>query len=79
MNGPSSGTLLIHRRLRPAAARVSAGASSMLRLSRGAEARLPSAPALTDWVERASAMMDLTPLGDEPPAASRVGARGART
>lgn len=51
MNGLSSGNLITPRRLRPAAARMSSGASSLLRLARGGgDARLPSAPALTGWV-----------------------------
>ncbi|MBN8509103.1 MAG: hypothetical protein J0L57_10870, partial [Burkholderiales bacterium] len=75
MHHLSSGTPSTTKRLRPAAARVSAGASSMLRLSRGVEPRLPTAPALSDWVERVSGMMDLTPLADERPAG--VGPRSA--
>ncbi|MBS0594126.1 MAG: hypothetical protein JSR84_11720 [Proteobacteria bacterium] len=79
MNGLSSGNLITPRRLRPAAARMSSGASSLLRLARGGgDARLPSAPALTGWVERVSGMMDLTPLGDEPAAAVRAGSPGGR-
>jgi hypothetical protein len=73
MHHLSSGTPSTTKRLRPAAARLSAGASSMLRLSRGVESRLPTAPALSDWVERVSGLMDLTPLADDWPA--RTGAR----
>jgi hypothetical protein len=53
----------------------------MLRLSRGVEARLPTAPALSDWVERVSGMMDLSPMGDgydRPAASPRLGAGAAR-
>lgn len=78
MNGLSSGNLITPRRLRPAAARMSSGASSLLRLARGGDARLPSAPALTGWVERVSGMMDLTPLGDEPAAAVHAGSPRGR-
>jgi len=38
------------------------GASSLLRLSRSADARLPSGAALSDWAERAASMLDLTPM-----------------
>lgn len=34
----------------------------MLRLARGGDARLPSGAALSDWAERAAAMLDLTPM-----------------
>lgn len=34
----------------------------MLRLARGAEAKLPSGAALSGWVERAAAMLDLSPM-----------------
>lgn len=34
----------------------------MLRLGRGGDARLPSGAALSGWAERASAMLDLTPM-----------------
>jgi hypothetical protein len=50
------------RRFRVASAGVHGGASSMLRLSRAADTRLPSGPALSDWAERAVAMLDLTPM-----------------
>ncbi len=51
-----------NRRLRPAAHRGTGAASSMLRLSRGADVRLPSGAALSGWAERAAAMLDLTPM-----------------
>jgi hypothetical protein len=50
------------RRLRPAAAAMHGGASSMLRLARAGDARLPSGAALSGWAERAAAMLDLTPM-----------------
>jgi hypothetical protein len=80
MHHLSSGTPSTTKRLRPAAARLSAGASSMLRLSRGVESRLPTAPALSGWVERVSGMMDLTPLADDWPggASQRPAPPGAR-
>ena len=50
------------RRLRAASPGVHGGASSMLRLARGSDARLPSGAALSDWAERAAGMLDLTPM-----------------
>ncbi len=50
------------RRLRAAATRGMGGASSMLRLSRSADARLPTGAALSDWADRAASMLDLTPM-----------------
>ena len=50
------------RRLRAASPGVHGGASSMLRLARGSESRLPSGAALSDWAERAVGMLDLTPM-----------------
>ncbi len=50
------------RRLRPAATRGMGGGSSMLRLSRSIDTRLPSGAALSGWAERAAAMLDLTPM-----------------
>ena len=50
------------RRLRAAAPGVHGGASSLLRLGRGGDARLPSGAALSGWAERAGAMLDLTPM-----------------
>jgi hypothetical protein len=38
------------------------GASSLLRLARGSEVRLPSGAALSGWAERAASMLDLTPM-----------------
>jgi hypothetical protein len=58
LSTPSTG----QRRLRPAAPRGMGGASSLLRLSRSAETRLPSGAALSDWAERAASMLDLTPM-----------------
>lgn len=34
----------------------------MLRLARSGEPRLPSGAALSDWADRAAAMLDLTPM-----------------
>lgn len=62
MNPTSSRPPTSRKRLRPAAARLAAGASSMLRLTRPAEPRLPPATALSGWAERAAAMLDLSPL-----------------
>jgi hypothetical protein len=50
------------RRLRAATPALHGGASSLLRLSRPAEPRLPSGQALAGWAERAAAMLDLTPM-----------------
>lgn len=50
------------RRLRAASPAVHGGASSLLRLARGGDARLPSGAALSSWAERAAAMLDLTPM-----------------
>jgi hypothetical protein len=49
------------RRLCAAAANLG-GASSMLRLARGGEPRLPSGPALSGWAARAAAMLDMGPF-----------------
>ncbi len=50
------------RRLRAASPALHGGASSMLRLARGSDMRLPSGAALSGWAERAAAMLDLTPM-----------------
>jgi hypothetical protein len=50
------------RRLRAAAPGVHGGASSLLRLGRAGDTRLPSGAALSGWAERAGAMLDLTPM-----------------
>jgi hypothetical protein len=50
------------RRLRAASPGLHGGASSLLRLARGSEVRLPSGAALSDWAERAAGMLDLTPM-----------------
>jgi hypothetical protein len=50
------------RRLRAASPALHGGASSLLRLARGSEARLPSGAALSDWAGRAATMLDLTPM-----------------
>lgn len=42
------------RRLRPAGPHCRGGASSLLRLSNPAAARLPKAPDLADWIQRAA-------------------------
>ena len=59
------------RRLRPASPALHGGASSMLRLARGSDARLPSGAALSGWAERAAAMLDLTPMMVGPRASQR--------
>ncbi len=66
------------RRLRAASPSLHGGASSLLRLGRGGEARLPSGAALSSWVERAAAMLDLTPLmvGAHAPAGAASPRRG---
>jgi hypothetical protein len=66
------------RRLRPASRGMHGGASSMLRLARGADARLPSGTALSDWAERASAMLDLTPMMVGPQSRSEAQIDSAR-
>lgn len=58
----STTSAALRRRLRPAAHRGTGAASSMLRLSRSADVRLPSTAALSDWADRAAAMLDLTPM-----------------
>ena len=50
------------RRPRAASSGMHGGASSLLRLSRSGETRLPSSAALSGWAERAAAMLDLTPM-----------------
>jgi hypothetical protein len=50
------------RRLRAASSAVHGGASSLLRLARSGDARLPSGAAMSDWAERAASMLDLTPM-----------------
>jgi len=50
------------RRLRAASPGMHGGASSLLRLARGSEVRLPSGAALSGWAERAAGMLDLTPM-----------------
>jgi hypothetical protein len=51
------------RRLRPAGPHCHGGASSLLRLSNASAPRLPKAPALADWVERAASVLGLKPEG----------------
>ena len=55
------------RRLRAAASGMQGGASSMLRLAKATEARLPSNAALSGWAERAASMLDLSPLPEPMP------------
>ena len=62
MTSPSLVCAPASRRLRAAAPRLHGGASSLLRLGRGGETRLPSGATLAGWAERASAMLDLTPM-----------------
>ncbi len=51
------------RRLRRAASPgLHGGASSLLRLARGSDVRLPSGAVLSDWAQRAAGMLDLTPM-----------------
>ncbi len=47
------------RRLRAAGPHGPGGASSLLRLSNAAAPRLPKAPALADWVQRAAGVLGL--------------------
>ena len=77
------------RRLRAASPAMHGGASSLLRLARPADPRLPSGSALSGWAERAASMLDLSPMmvgaytqpvqaapaphGQTPPASTRVG------
>lgn len=46
------------RRIRPAGAGVSGGASSLLRLSSGASPRWPSAEAVAEWIDSATMSLD---------------------
>jgi hypothetical protein len=57
------------RRLRAASSAVHGGASSVLRLARTGDARLPSGASLSGWADRAAAMLDLTPMMVGPQAA----------
>ena len=50
------------RRPRAASSGLHGGASSLLRLGRSGDARLPSGAALSGWAERAAAMLDLSPM-----------------
>lgn len=50
------------RRLRAASPALHGGASSLLRLARHGDQRLPPGAAMTGWAERAAAMLDLTPM-----------------
>jgi hypothetical protein len=45
------------RRIRPANPSCRGGASSMLRLTQTTSQRLPSAPALSDWLSHATAVL----------------------
>jgi len=45
------------KRVRPANPSCRGGASSMLRLTQGASQRLPSAPALSDWMSHAASVL----------------------
>jgi hypothetical protein len=61
----SASMLSTSRRLRPSSAGMQGGASSMLRLARGTDSRLPNGAAVADlagWAERAASMLDLTPM-----------------
>jgi hypothetical protein len=60
------------RRLRAAAPGVHGGASSLLRLGRAGDTRLPSGAALSGWAERAGAMLDLTPMMVGPQTQTRA-------
>jgi len=70
MNASSSSAAPPARRLRAACAGMHGGASSLLRLGRGGDARLPSGAALAGWAERAAAMLDLNPMMCEAPSAA---------
>lgn len=50
-------SLAAPRRGRPANPSCRGGASSMLRLTQTASQRLPSAPALSDWINHATAVL----------------------
>ncbi|MEO7851897.1 MAG: hypothetical protein ABIR94_06525 [Rubrivivax sp.] len=58
----SSSMLSTSRRLRPSSAGMQGGASSMLRLARGTDNRLPNGTAMAGWAERAASMLDPTPM-----------------
>jgi len=45
------------KRVRPANPSCRGGASSLLRLTQTSSSRLPSAPALTDWMSQAASVM----------------------
>ena len=45
------------KRVRPANPSCRGGASSLLRLTQTASGRLPSAPALSDWMSHAASVM----------------------
>ena len=62
MTSPSLTTFPAARRLRAASPALHGGASSMLRLARGSDVRLPSGAALSGWAERTAASLDLTPM-----------------
>jgi len=49
----------VTRRLRPAGPHCRGGASSLLRLANPATPRLPKAPELAGWVERAASMLGI--------------------
>ena len=49
----------VTRRLRPAGPHCRGGASSLLRLANPATLRLPKAPDLAGWVERAASMLGI--------------------
>ena len=66
------------RRLRAASPGMHGGASSLLRLVRGGDARLPSGAALSGWAERAAAMLDLTPMMVGPHTSAGVVAAPSR-
>lgn len=77
----SASMLSTSRRLRPSSAGMQGGASSMLRLARGTDTRLPTGTALSGWAERAASMLDLTPMMVGPQSHGATGAtahRGAR-
>jgi hypothetical protein len=54
---PRTNSLAAPRRGRPANPSCRGGASSMLRLTQTASPRLPSAPALSDWISHATAVL----------------------
>lgn len=74
MNAQTSTPAAGARRLRAASPALHGGASSLLRLGRVGDARLPSGAALAGWARRAAAMLDLTPMTAAPTPSVRAAA-----